>query len=439
MKIPEFVRRILDELTQHGYEAYLVGGCVRDAIRGVEPSDYDITSNATPSEIKEVFEKYKTILTGEKHGTVTVVSDGENIEITTYRVDGAYLDSRRPETVSFTKKIEEDLARRDFTMNAIAYNREYVDPFGGRRDIENKTIRTVGDADTRFSEDALRILRALRFAATLGFEIEEETKKSIHKNAQKIKNISAERIYAEFSKMIMGEYAEKILLEYADVVGVFAPCIKNCVGFDQQNRYHIYDVYTHMVKALSYAPYDLKIRLATFFHDVGKPDCFTIDEKGGHFKGHSEISAVKAKELFDALKIDNETKETAVMLIREHQRDILPRKSCVKRFLSKFSYEFLDMLLEVKIADTLAHSSLALKNLETIAKIKELKNEIMQDNECISLKSLAVNGNDVKNAGVEDGKTIGAVLQRLLESVMDGEVENEKEALMKKINEIINV
>ncbi len=436
MEIPDFAKRILDKLNDDGYEAYFVGGCVRDAIRGVEPNDYDITTNATPSEIKEVFSQYTTILTGEKHGTVTVVSEKENIEITTYRVDGEYLDSRRPKSVVFTENITEDLARRDFTMNAVAYNGGYVDPFKGKNDIENRIIRTVGDADKRFSEDALRILRALRFAAVFGFEIEEKTKNSIHKNAPLIKNISAERIYTEFSKLIMGKNAEKILLEYADVICVFAPCITKSIGFDQKNKYHVYDVYTHMVKALSYAPYDLKIRLATLFHDVGKPECFTIDESGGHFKGHSEISAKSAKELFDALKIDNETKDTAVMLIREHQRDILPQKKYVKRFLSKFSYEFLDMLLEVKTADTLAHSSLALKNLETIAKIRELRNEIEEDNECIRLKSLDINGNDVKNEGIEDGKEIGFILQKLLESVIDGDVENKKEALIEKIREM---
>ena len=229
----------------------------------------------------------------------------------------------------------------------------------------------------------------------------------------------------------MGKYAEKILIEYADVIGIFAPCIKPCIGFDQQNKYHIYDVYTHMVKAMCSAPFDLKIRLATLFHDVAKPDCFTIDEKGGHFKGHSEKSAEKARELFDFLKIDNETKNTAVMLIEEHQRTILPEKKYVKRFLSKFSYEFFDMLTEVMRADTLAHSLLALPNLEAIEKIKELKDEIVKDNDCVSLKSLAVNGKDLINMGITDGKKIGEILKALLEKVIDGEVENDKEQLIK--------
>ncbi len=431
MFIPSYAQIIADKLIENGFEAYFVGGCVRDALMGVVPHDFDITTNASPDEIKSVFSDFKTILTGEKHGTVTIVSESENIEVTTYRIDGQYTDSRHPDKVRFTKNVTDDLARRDFTMNAIAFREYFVDPYEGRGDIENKIIRTVGDADKRFKEDALRIMRALRFSATLGFEIEAKTSQSIHKNAHLLKNISAERIYTEFSKLIMGEFAENILIDYADVIGVFAPCIKPCIGFDQQNKYHIYDVYTHMVKAMSYAPYDLKIRLATLFHDVGKPDCFTLDEKGGHFKGHSEKSAEKAKELFEFLKIDNDTKNTALALIKEHQRTVLPEKKYVKRFLAKFSYEFFDMLLEVMRADTLAHSSYAQPNLEAIEKLKALKTEIIKDNDCISLKSLAVNGNDLINMGITDGKKIGKILNLLLDKVIDGEVENKKEELVK--------
>lgn len=430
MNIPKFAQVVADRLKEKGFEAYFVGGCVRDAIMGRTPYDYDITTNAKPDEIKECFSDFNTILTGEKHGTVTVVSDGENIEVTTYRVDGEYKDSRHPEKVSFTENITDDLARRDFTINAIGFNNDFVDPYGGRRDIENRVIRTVGEADLRFGEDALRIMRALRFAAVLGFEIEDETKKSIHKNALLLENISVERIYTEFSKLIMGKYCENILLEYADVIGVFAPCLIPCVGFDQKNKYHIYDVYTHMVKAVVNAPYDLKIRLAMLFHDVGKPDCFTIDEKGGHFKGHSEKSREIANEVFNRLKVDNDTKNTVLDLINYHQRVILPEKKYVKRFLNKFSFEFFDMLVEVMRADILAHSALALPDLDDIEKLKKLKEEIMRDNECISLKSLEVNGNDLINMGITEGKKIGEILNLLLEKVIDGEAENDKEKLL---------
>lgn len=433
MNIPEYAQAVADELKKNNYEAYFVGGCVRDAVMGTTPHDFDITTNASPDEIKAVFASFRTILTGEKHGTVTVVSEGENVEVTTYRIDGEYKDSRHPEAVLFTKNVEEDLARRDFTMNAICYNGSFVDPYGGMRDIENKVIRTVGDADKRFGEDALRIMRAIRFAATLGFEIEEETKKSIHKNAALLKNISVERIFVELSKLIMGKHCEKVLLEYVDVLGIFATCLIPCVGFDQKNRYHIYDVYTHMVKSVSVAPFDLKIRLAMLFHDVGKPDCFTIDEKGGHFKGHPERSEELAREVLNHLKVDNATKNTVLSLIKYHQRVILPGKKYVKRFLSKFSFEFFDMLLEVMRADTLAHSSLAEGNLEDIKKLAALKAEIVAEGECVSLKSLALNGRELIAMGITDGRKIGEILNRLLEMVIDGEVENEKEKLIQLI------
>ncbi len=432
MIIPEYVKKVARELTEQGYEAYFVGGCVRDDIMGNTPHDFDITTNASPEEMKKVFSQYRTILTGEKHGTVCVVSEGENVEVTTYRIDGKYSDSRHPEKVEFTRDVTEDLARRDFTMNAVAYNGEYIDPFNGIGDIKNKIIRTVGDADQRFNEDALRIMRAVRFGATLGFEIESETKKSIHKNAQLLKHISPERIYTEFLKLLTGKYAEKILLEYSDVIGVFAPCILPCVGFDQKSRYHIYDVYTHMVKAVSFAPFDPVIRLAAFFHDVGKPQCFTLDEKGGHFKGHPKKSRELAKDVFDYLKTDNDTKNTALDLIEHHQRGILPEKKYVKRFLSKFSYEFFDMLMEVQRADILAHSSIAMVNLKDVEKLIELKNEVLRDKDCISLKTLAINGNDLIALGMK-GKEIGEKLSVLLEMVIDGEAPNEREKLLEKV------
>lgn len=434
MMIPEYAQIVADELNKQGFEAYFVGGCVRDAYMGIKPHDFDITTNASPDEMKKVFSKFRVILTGEKHGTVTVLSEGENVEVTTYRIDGEYKDSRHPENVIFTKNIEEDLARRDFTINAIAYSDgEYVDPFDGINDIDNKIIRAVGEADARFCEDALRIMRALRFSATLGFDIEEQTKVSIHKNAYLLKNIAVERIYVEFSKLIMGKNAEKILLEYSDVMGVFMPCILPCVGFEQKNKYHIYDVYTHMVKAVSAAPFDLKIRLAAYLHDIGKPECFTIDEKGGHFKGHSEESARIAEDILTRLKVDNDTKKCVVGLVKEHQRDIIPEKKYVKRFLSKFSGEFFDMLMKVMRADTAAHSSLAEVNFEKIEKLIEIKNEIMEENECISLKNLEVNGKDIISVGITDGKRIGEILKMLLEMVIDEKVENDKEELMKII------
>ncbi|MBQ8002541.1 MAG: HD domain-containing protein [Clostridia bacterium] len=437
MDIPKFAQKVADKLTQNGYEAYFVGGCVRDALMGSVPHDFDITTNALPNQIKECFSAFTTILTGEKHGTVTVVSEGENVEVTTYRIDGKYEDGRHPVGVSFTKNVQNDLARRDFTINAICYNGEIVDPFGGREDIKNKIIRTVGDADKRFGEDALRIMRAIRFAATLGFEIDEKTKESIHKNKRLLEKVSAERIFVEFSKLLMGDWAGKVLMEYYDVIGVFIPELLHCVGFDQKNDYHIYDVYEHIVKAVEASDKDLKIRLAVFFHDIGKPQCFTIDEKGGHFKGHDEKSALIAGCVLKRLKADNETVRIVETLVKEHQREIIPEKKYVKRCLSKLSYGVFDLLLKVKYADTAAHSKKAEGNFAVIERLGEIRKEIEKDDECISLKTLAVNGYDVMALGVHDGRKVGEILNALLQMVIDGEIENEKEILKKAVKETL--
>ncbi|MBR5535235.1 MAG: CCA tRNA nucleotidyltransferase [Clostridia bacterium] len=432
MNIPKYAKAVADKLINAGFEAYFVGGCVRDQIMGRTVNDYDITTNALPDDIKRIFSDMKIIPTGEKHGTMTIVSEGENIEVTTYRVDGEYRDSRHPESVSFTKNVTDDLARRDFTINAICYNKDFVDPFGGREDIERKLIRTVGNSDERFNEDALRIMRALRFASVLGFRIEEETKKSIHKNKQLLKNVSVERIFVEFSKLLCGKNVRSVLMEYVDVIGVFIPEILPCVGFEQKNEYHRYDVYEHIVRAVEASDTDLKIRLSVFFHDIAKPECFTIDEKGGHFKGHDEKSALVAHSVLRRLKADNETVCTVETLVREHQREILPEKKYVKRCLAKIPSELFDMLLKVKWADTVAHSDKAKGNFEVLNRIAELKKEIENEGECFSLKKLEVNGRDLTQMGFE-GRKIGEILNMLLEKVIDGEVENKKEALIEMI------
>lgn len=432
MNIPRFAMKVKNRLEEKGFEAYFVGGCVRDYVMGTAPHDYDVTTNALPNEIKECFFDFNTILTGEKHGTVTVVSEGENVEVTTYRIDGEYSDLRHPEKVSFAKNVCDDLSRRDFTINAICFGGGFVDPFGGMEDIKNKIIRTVGKADERFTEDALRIMRALRFSATLGFEIEKNTKLSIHKNARLLKNISQERLYAEFSRLLMGKNAENVLLEYSDVISVFIPEIKPCIGFDQKNEYHIYDVYTHMVKATGFAPYNLTVRLAAFFHDIGKPESFTIDEKGGHFKGHSEKSRDITEKVLKRLKVDNNTKNLVTELVAQHQRSIIPQRKYVKRVLMKFSPEFFDMLMCLMEADTLAHSKKAEGNLSVIEQLREIKAAVLAEGDCLSLKTLEINGNDLIKIGLTDGKKIGEILKMLLEKVIDGELENDREKLMEE-------
>lgn len=433
MNVPDYVKRPIEQLNRCGFEAYLVGGCVRDGVMGMEPHDYDVTTNATPEEIKSCFSDYRVIPTGEKHGTITVVSEGNNVEITTYRVDGEYKDSRHPEKVEFTKNIVLDLARRDFTMNAIAFNEEFIDPFGGKNDIEKKLIRAVGEPDKRFGEDALRIMRALRFAATSGFEIEEDTKKSIHKNAKLLKNISAERLYSEFTKLIMGDWAERVLLEFSDVVGVFIPEIEKCFGFDQKTKYHIYDVYTHSIKAVGFAEKNLLVKLSLFFHDIGKPLCFTFDENGGHFKGHAEISAEIAKNVLERLKVDNDTKRMVLNLVYEHRQDFKADKRFVKRIMKRYSGEFFDLLVKVKRADIMAHSDIVKNELKVLDEIEEIKAEIDKNDECVCLKDLKINGNDIKELGVNDGKEVGRILDLLVEMVIDEEIENDKEKLLEEV------
>lgn len=429
MDIPMFAQRVCDALKKCGYEAYFVGGCVRDTLLGREVHDYDITSNALPEEIKKCFDGERVISVGEKHGTVGVMSGGNAVEVTTYRLDGEYTDNRHPKSVKFTEKVEDDLARRDFTMNAIAYDGQFKDPFGGREDIEKRLIRCVGEADRRFGEDALRILRAMRFSSVLGFEIEDETRMSMHKNRELIKNISAERIYSEFKKIITGKNAESVLLEFADIISVFIPEIKDSIGFEQKNIHHIFDVYTHSVKAAAACPFDEKIRLAALFHDIGKPCCYTEDEAGGHFYSHPKFSRELTQKALERLKADTLTKETVLDLVFEHDRMINADKKSVRRVLAKYSPEFFDMLMEVKRGDIKACAPPWEEGERHIGLLIKIKEEILRDDECLSIKKLKVNGNDMLSLGLK-GREIGAALEKLLDAVLCGEVKNERGELM---------
>ncbi|MBQ3562784.1 MAG: tRNA nucleotidyltransferase, partial [Clostridia bacterium] len=287
--LPHQVDFALNKLIAAGYEAFIVGGCIRDILRQKAPSDYDITTSAEPEQTKAVFEGEKIIETGLKHGTVTLLKDGMPLEITTYRIDGAYADNRRPTSVQFTKSLTEDLARRDFTINAMAFSKKtgIVDPFGGEADLQNKIIRSVGDADRRFNEDALRLMRAIRFASVLGFKIEEKTKISIFKNKNLLKNISSERIAAELVKLLCGKNAKQIIIDYFEVLEVILPEISQMKNFNQNNPHHIYPLLEHTAIAVENTPAEPPLRLAMLLHDCGKPDALTIDERGvSHFYGH---------------------------------------------------------------------------------------------------------------------------------------------------------
>ncbi|MBQ7976436.1 MAG: HD domain-containing protein [Clostridia bacterium] len=440
MRLPEYVLTLISRLEENGFEAYAVGGCVRDMLMGKEPNDYDITTNAKPEEIKKCFTDYPTILIGEKHGTVCVVSDGENVEITTYRIDGEYKDSRHPEKVSFTSSLTEDLARRDFTVNAIAYSPTggMSDPFGGRDDINKKIIRCVGTPEKRFEEDALRILRAIRFSSVLGFEIDKDAEKSIHRRCNDLKSISAERIFSELCKLLCGENVKSVLSGFSDVISVILPELKDTVGFEQKNRHHCFDVYTHTANVVEKCPPDAELRLAALFHDAGKPACFFMGEDGeGHFYGHAEKSKELASTALARLKAPNSVKNLVCELIRVHDREIVNTKKSLRRFLAGVSEETAKRIFPLKKADNLSLSPEYHNRIEGLQETEAAMYTIMESNECVSQNQLAINGNDLIKLGLSEGRELGRVKNAILAAVIDGEVENEKNVLVAYAKRII--
>lgn len=431
--IPEEGKVLLELLEKRGYEAYLVGGCVRDLLRGEAPHDWDMTTSATPEQMKNCFEGYRTIETGIRHGTLSVLSGGRSFEVTTFRVDGKYEDNRRPREVFFTRRLEDDLSRRDFTVNAMAYSpsRGLTDLYGGREDIEGGVIRCVGQPDLRFAEDGLRILRALRFASVLDFEIEGATADSIRKNRTLLVNISAERIRDEFFKLVCGKGAERILLGYPEVICEFIPEMREAVGFDQRNRAHAYDVYTHTVKSVASAAPDLIVRLALFFHDIGKPAAFTEDEKGGHFYGHQEISAALAGLILRRLRADNATVSAVRTLVAAHHKIISNTEKGVRRILASLGELNTRRLLELRRGDNSALvPELKEERLAEISESERLLDEILAKDCCLSLRRLAIGGDDLLAAGMSRGREVGKLLAALLDAVIDGGLPNEREALL---------
>ena len=440
--LPYQVEFALNKLNTAGFEAYVVGGSVRDILRGVAPDDYDITTSATPAQTMEVFKGEKIIETGLKHGTVTLLKADMPLEITTYRIDGDYIDNRRPDTVIFTPNLTEDLARRDFTVNACAYSKKggLVDVFGGREDLNRKIIRCVGEPDRRFNEDALRIMRAIRFASSLGFKIEENTKKSIFKNKNLLKNISCERIAVELVKLLMGKNAKEIILEFYEVLEVILPEIGGMKGFDQKNSWHIYDILTHTAVAVENAPLSPALKLSALLHDCGKVECFSVDEGGvGHFYGHPEASYEKAKTALKRLKFDNDTISTVLTLIKYHDAPLSPEKPEVKKVLNLLSPDIFFMLLDLKRADNLAQNPKMTNGiLSTIENLEKTAKEILKNGECFRIKDLAVNGNDLISVGVPAGKELGKALEFLLTAVITEQVENNKEELLRYFEQKTN-
>lgn len=419
-------------LKSRGYRAYAVGGCVRDLLLSETPNDFDITTSARPEETLAAFSCYKTIETGLKHGTVTVLINGQPLEITTFRTEGEYKDNRRPESVGFSRNIEDDLCRRDFTVNAMAYSDEdgLIDLYGGADDLKNGVIRTVGDADTRFNEDALRILRAFRFASQKSFTIAPATAESALSNLHLLKNLSAERVFSELQKLLLGKDAERIMLAYPSVICAIIPELSDTVGFDQCNPHHIYDIYTHTVKAVCACPFDARLRLAALLHDVGKPQTFTISEGVGHFYGHSEKSVEIAETALERLKADNATKKTVLTLIKYHDPVIPPEERTVKRYMNRLTPEVLSLLLDLKSADNLAQSPDCASRLETYAEIRRIMKEITEKDDCFSKRQLKVNGDDLIALGIPRGKEIGRILDFLLDEVTSCRVPNERSALL---------
>lgn len=428
--LPDDVCKILDEISGCGYEAYIVGGCVRDLLQDIPPNDYDICTSATPQQVMEIFSGDRIIETGIKHGTVTLVRNSQHYEITTFRIDGEYTDHRRPDNAIFVTDLKLDLSRRDFTMNSLAYNHRHgvIDYFGGVSDIENKVIRAVGDPKLRFEEDELRILRGLRFMATTGFNIEEKTKAEIVK--YKKLDVAMERIQVEFTKLLMGDFAHVVLEEYKEIVGIFIPEILPCVDFNQHNPYHIYDVYRHSLKAVECSCKDAEVRFSMLLHDLGKPECYTIDENGvGHFYKHAKSSKEIGKTVLQRLKFSRSFTHNVVTLVEYHDAVIHPNK--IKKWLNRVGEDLFFKLLEVKKADDLGKNPEMLGDrLAQLDIIKQETINILEDCQCFSLASLQVTGKDLIAAGVPEGKKIGEVLNFLLKEVIENRLENSKDVLV---------
>ncbi len=423
----------IQKLTECGYEAYAVGGAIRDIIMGKGANDFDITTSATPEQMKLVFEGERLIETGIKHGTVTIVKNHENLEITTYRKDGKYDDNRHPKSVEFTSSLEDDLSRRDFTVNALAYSPisdTLVDYFDGTRDIQKRVIRAIGEPQKRFEEDALRILRAIRFSATLGFKIEEKTKDAMQKCAHLIKNISKERIAIELNKLLCGKNAKNAILENYSILGLIIPEIKKMHGFDQRNSWHVYDILTHTAVVVENIPPVPHLRLIALLHDIGKVHTFSVDENGvGHFYGHNGVSAERAREFFNEYKYDNFTKERCCQIISLHDTPIEPTKIFIKKRLNRMGKDAFFDLIAIKRADNLAQN-LQKVDLTTIDKIEQIAKQIIEEESCFSLKDLAVNGKDLTDIGFEKGKKIGEILEYLLNEVIEERTINDKQTLI---------
>lgn len=433
MFLPESVQLCLDTLQNAGFRGYAVGGCVRDSLLGIQPHDYDLCTDALPEDICRVFHDYRLVRSGEKHGTIGVVVEDEVIEITTFRTEGGYQDGRHPDWVRFVDDLTEDLARRDFTVNAMAYSPEegYVDPFGGQEDLKNRRLRCVGIPTARFTEDALRILRGVRFAVRFSLDVESETKKAMFVLAPLMDKLARERVFEELCKLLPLVCARD-LMQFIPVLTQIIPELSQSIGFLQHTHHHIYDVFTHTAYVVESAPRDLALRWAALLHDVGKPSCFFMDEEGrGHFWGHAQRSADIAEDILYRLKAPTALREQVVFLISQHMTPLTPDRHILRRRLSQHGEEQVRRMLALQRADFGSKGTGTAAEAAVFDEIENLLNEIMAEADCLSLRSLAVDGHDLMDLGFAPGPQMGKCLDALLEQVQEDRIPNEKDSLLK--------
>lgn len=440
MELPFQIAEILERLEGAGFSAFVVGGCVRDSLMGKTPHDYDITASALPNEVERVFGGFRVIETGIKHGTVTLLYKGQSIEITTFRVDGEYADGRRPNSVTFSRDIRDDLSRRDFTMNGIAFSPKtgLVDPFGGEADIRARVIRCIGSPDLRFSEDALRILRAVRFSSVLGFEIDGETARAMISHKSDLHKVSAERIFSELKQALCGNDIGRVLLEFSKIFAEILPPLAEQIGYDQGSKYHDSVLYEHTARAVAAAPAEPALRLAMLFHDMGKPLCRSVGEDGEcHYYGHAERSAELADGLLRMLKCDNVLRGRVCRIVKCHDIPVDTSRRYIRRQLSKYGLDGFCDIMNAHIADDSAKADFVRPRIDEARRSIEIAEEIAAEQPCFTLKELAVSGRDLKEI-VPPSPLMGEILTALLNEVIEERTANEKSALLDRAREIIN-
>ena len=431
MKLPGHIAFCVQRLETAGFAAYAVGGCVRDRCLGLVPHDYDLCTAARPEEMEQLFSEFPLVLAGRKHGTVGVVLEGQVVEITTFRTEGDYSDNRHPDSVAFVDRIEEDLARRDFTVNAMAWSptRGFADPFGGRADLQAGILRAVGEPEVRFREDSLRILRGVRFAARYGLEPEKATADAMARLAPLMDNLARERVFDELCKLLPLVTAAD-LLRFAPVITQVIPELQSAVGFDQRSPHHVWDVYTHTAHVVEGAAPDLVLRWAALLHDVGKVPCFTLDEDGrGHFLGHAQVGAELAARILRRLKAPTALREQVVLLIGQHMTRLTDDRRQLSRLVRRFGFDTTEAMLRLQTADFAGKGKDSRAEVETLRRAAELLGALRREAACFSLKDLAVNGHDLMALGFR-GKAIGEALNRLLDGVVEETFPNEKERLL---------